>query len=45
VERWLDVRAKRGISAQASIICALEEGPATAYVRAFDAADRAPRRD
>jgi site-specific recombinase XerD len=34
VERWLDVRAKRGISGRAPIICTLKGKPvATAYVR------------
>src|SRR4029450_2403590 len=36
VERWLDVRAKRGISGRAPIICTLKGKPvASAYVRAL----------
>jgi site-specific recombinase XerD len=36
VERWLDVRAKRGISGRAPIICTLQGKPvASAYVRAL----------
>jgi site-specific recombinase XerD len=36
VERWLDVRAKRGISGHAPIVCTLKGKPvASAYVRAL----------